>query len=367
MIGLALALVHFCVPLAYYFYMRFSWLGKPWNIKRVSGYKPSICVVIPTFNEADFIWRKLDDVYRQNYPRDKLRIVVVDSASNDGTDEIVEKWIGMHRDVNALLIREPVRRGKSIALNNALKHVSEEVVVITDADSLWLSENTLARVAEFFADSIVAAVSCLKKCSGLGVSSIEESYREFYNIIRLAESKAWSTPIFHGELAAFRRSFLERIGGFPTDIGADDSYTAAIAALTGFRAITPEDVLCMEFAPRKGYAMWRIRRAQHLTQSFAKILKHIGKHNAPKQFKAILLTEAYLHLANPWLLPTAATLLVCSAIMGEALATIILVLGALLLLYKPFRTWVSMQIFLVAAMIRNLWAKEIVWSKQRKQ
>lgn len=45
-------------------------------------------------------------------------------------------------------------------------------------------------------------------------------------------------PPFHGELVAFRRGLLERVSGFPENIGADDSYTATKIALIGYRAIT---------------------------------------------------------------------------------------------------------------------------------
>ena len=83
----------------------------------------------------------------------------------------------------------------------------------------------------WFSDPIVGAVACLKIPASKGLMSVEEGYREFYNVVRLAESKKHSIPVFHGELAAFRRSLLESVGEFPTNIGADDSHIAAKIAL----------------------------------------------------------------------------------------------------------------------------------------
>ena len=37
-----------------------------------------------------------------------------------------------------------------------------------------------------------------------------------------------------------------------------------------------------------------------------------------------------------------------------------------LLAYKPYRTWVAMQLCLIAAALRNLWTKEVVWRKEDK-
>jgi len=130
---------------------------------------------------------------------------------------------------------------------------------------------------------------------------VEESYRRYYNVVRAAESKAYATPIFHGELVAFRRVALEKVEGFPVDVGADDSHTATKIALAGFRAIIPENVWVEEILPSKGYFWWRVRRAQHLLQHFAKAFKLRGL--ASKEFRRILAIEWFLHVVNPFLLP----------------------------------------------------------------
>ena len=112
------------------------------------------------------------------------------------------------------------------------------------------------------------------------VRGVEESYRQYCNVLRLAESKAYATPIFHGGLEAFRENLLEKLGGFPTDIGADDSRIAARIALMGYRALIPEDLYVKELAPSRGYFWWMVRgRAQHSIQHLARALKN-KKSNA---------------------------------------------------------------------------------------
>ncbi len=357
--GLTLSLAHFAFPLAYYAYLKARWLGRPWDLRLDPGYRPRVTVIVPTYMERELIEGKLENVYEQDYPRELLEVLVVDGASGDGTAEAAREWAGRHGDLRVEVVVEPARRGKAPALNEALRRARGEVVVVTDADSLW-PRSALSEAVKWLSDERVAVVSCLK------VPGVEEAYRGFYNTVRLAESKAWSTPVFHGELAAFKRGFLEEIGGFSTDVGTDDSYTAVAAALMGLRAITPEGLACVEYVPRRGYAAWRTRRAQHLVQSFAKALRRLRGSRAPRRFKAVLLAEAYLHLVNPWLLLLAAALLAASAAAGMVLPAAALALGALLLLYKPYRAWVATQAFLVVAMVRNLWTKELVWRKQRK-
>jgi cellulose synthase/poly-beta-1,6-N-acetylglucosamine synthase-like glycosyltransferase len=364
LLALALALLHFGVPLAYYSYLRVRWLSKPWGIAPDPNYRPKVTVIVPTYNEAELIESKLDDLARQDYPSELLEVVVVDSASTDGTVERVEGWVGRGRGLRLSIIRESVRRGKAFALNNALKHATGDVVVITDADARWGSANTLSNAISWLGDPSVGAVTCLKKPAGRGVAGVEEGYREFYNVIRLAESKAHSTPVFHGELAAFRKSLLNEVGGFPTSIGADDSHTATMIALRGYRTIAVDNAWCVESVPRGGYHKWRVRRAQHLIQHFATTLRHLTK--ASSGLRGVLLAETHLHLFNPWILAVTTTILLYLAIKGSLAALTLLALGTMLLAYRPYRTWITTQLYLVIAAIRNLWTREIAWSKQEK-
>lgn len=363
-LAVVLAAIHFGIPLSYYWFAKRKWLPMPWNLIIDEGYHPSVSIIVPTYNEAQLIETKLENVHEQEYPRDKMEIIVIDSGSDDGTLRKAEEWARVHKDLKTRLISEPERRGKARALNKALEYAKGDIIVMTDADSLWSSKDTLKNALKWFSDPKVGAVSCLKRPASSGVAGVEESYRAYYNVLRLAESKAYSTPIFHGELAAFRRDLLEIIGGFPTDVGADDSHTATRIAILGYRAITPEDVVVTELVPKRGYGIWRIRRAQHLIQHFTKIIRIRPRMN--KVFKVILGVEAFLHIINPWLLIAAIALLIMSLATGNSMALILSIAGVASLIMKQYRTWVVNQFLLIIAILRNTWKKELVWSKQQK-
>lgn len=361
--GLIMALIHFTTPLAYYTYAKLKWFKRPWNLNTDESYRPKVTVIIPTYNEAKFIEKKLDNVCDQSYPKELIEVIVVDSASKDGTPRLVEEWSSRHNDVKLRLVAESERRGKAVALNNALKHASGEIVVIADADAIW-PRDALTKAVRWLSNPSVGAVSCLKKPLGSGTTAIEVGYRQYYNVLRVAESKAYSTPIFHGELAAFRKDLLEKVGGFPTDIGADDSHVATRIALMGFRAIVPDDLWVEEMVPNERYFSWRVRRAQHLIQHFIRTLRTWKVH---RRLKWILLAEGYLHIVNPWILAASTVLLTISAIVYHSLASwTILALGLLLLALKPYKTWIAMQLYLVIGATRNLYTKEIIWTKQVK-
>ncbi len=363
-IAVMLALVHFGVPLVYYWYAKARWLPEPWNLKVSSEYLPKVSVIIPTYREADLIEARLDNIRSQDYPKELMEVILIDSGSDDGTADLVERWASQHKDVKLKLIREEERRGKARALNHALEYASGDIIVIADADAMW-PRDSLREALKWMADPSVGAVSCLKRPASSGPAGIEGGYREYYNLLRVAESKAYSTPIFHGELAAFRKGLIERVGGFPTDIGADDSHMAAKIALMGYRAITPETLWIEERVPKKGYGIWRVRRAQHLIQHFSKLIKL--DYEANDMFKRIVRVEFFLHIVNPWILLAAILLfLIDLSFYGSISSLLILILGVAALSLKQYRVWISQQFNLLVASLRNLVTKDIVWSKQAK-
>lgn len=358
-----LALAHFTLPLLYYRHMG-GYLRRPWGLRTNPGHVPRVSVVVPIHNEADVVWEKLDDIYRQDYPKGMLEVVIVDSGSTDGSPQRVLEYASRRPDLRVVLVHEPVRRGKALALNAALSRASGDLVVVTDADSLWAGSDTLRRLASIFSDPSVGSVSCVKIPQGGGPGGVEEAYRRYYNVLRVGESRAYSTPVFHGELAAFRRSLLEELGGFPTYTGSDDSHTATLIALRGYRSVVVEDLVCAESLPRRGYALWRARRAQHLVQHFAHVLRHVPR--AKGVFRLILLAEAYLHLLNPWLLVAALALLLIAAARDPLPPAAALAAGLALLAYRPYRTWIASQLFLILGALMNLGGKGDVWKKVPK-
>lgn len=365
-VALALITIHFGVPIAYYHYLKKKWFSRPWNIKIDPNYKPKVTIIIPTYNEAEFIEKKLDNIYEQDYPRDKVEVILVDSASTDGTPQLINRWKHRHPELKLRLLEEPVRRGMNPALNYALKHVLQdiEIVIFTDADAFW-EKDTLKQVVKYFADPEVGAVTTCIAPLETKKNHLEEYYRSYYNILRVAESKAYSTPVHNGALIAYRKKLLDRIGGIPTYTGNNDSTPASLIAFMGYRAIQIDDTIVKEPAKRKEF--WRkVRRAQHLILHFLKTKDYAKKLNIYKpniKFETIWRIQFYLHIINPHLLCIALALLLYSTILGSGISLGLLALGAILLLVPVFRTWILTQIQLIIAIFRNILTREIVWSK----
>ena len=358
--AVALLAIHVSVPLYHYATaLRWSRRLRP---RGADGGQPrqSVTVVVPTYMEAGSIAGKLEDVFSQG--GDALaEVIVVDAASPDGTARVAEEWArsrGLEGKVRVLV--EPSRRGKHAAENEALKVASGDVVVFTDADCLW-ERGALARALEWLADPSVGLVTCSKRPARAGL--VEGGYRDLYNVVRAGESAIHSTPIAHGELLAVRRDLLLKLGGLRP--GADDSDLAHRVAMAGLRAVAPLDVVCVESVPTRGYFMWRVRRAQHLVEHFARAVRDLPR--APRGYRRVLAVESFLHLANEWLALAAAALLASAAAVGSLAAAALLASLAALMALGPVRSWAYMQLVLAAASVRNLFTREYVWERQPRQ
>jgi len=371
-----LGIVHFGLPLFYYVYIRTK-LNRPWNLNIDRDYRPRISLIVPTFNEGDFIEAKLSDIVKQDYPEDRIEIIVVDSASSDGTIDLAEAWNARHLNYNIKLLTEPDRRGKARALNLALRHAEGEIVVVTDADA-FLRQHSLKEAAALFSDSTVGAVTGIilaerrKNRDNENAEIYESIYRFHHNIIRIAESKIHSTPIFNGQLMFFRKDYLLQLGGFSLDVGADDSYTATLVALAGYRAIAVPEAVVYEPMPRsmRSYMSMKARRALHLVQTFRKILNRLPR--APSRFKPVLAVEAFLHLINPWLLLASGSIFLLSFIVDGPtfLKLVVAVMIVGMMLVKRAReflfTWVANQLILAYSILRSFRSHELCWKKIEK-
>jgi len=196
------------------------------------SFEPPVSVLIPAYNEARTIGPCLEALLRAGYPREKLDIIVVDDGSTDATREVV----GAHAGVRLL---RRAHGGKVAALNAALENASNEVLLCIDADTL-LRPGSISEIVRPLADPAVAAVTGVAKVRNperlLGwFQSVEYllnafSRESFSSLFRLA-------PGICGALTCYRRSLLQRIGGFNAHTAAEDFDVAWELAKRGFAIV----------------------------------------------------------------------------------------------------------------------------------
>jgi len=118
------------------------------------GYTPDVSFLIAACNEEGSIRQKLEQTLRLEYPPEKLEVLVLSDGSQDRTDEIVKKF----DDPRVRLIRIPQRRGKTNAQNVGVQHARGEILIFSDATTVF-HPRALMYLVSNYQDPQVGAVS----------------------------------------------------------------------------------------------------------------------------------------------------------------------------------------------------------------
>src|SRR6056297_709804 len=103
-------------------------------------YYPTATMICPAYNEEDEIGEKIDTFLQVNYPKDKIKLIVVSDDSTDKTNKIVKQYAKKYNNIE-LVVQKP-RAGKPSAHNLIEKKIESEVVFLSDATAL-LKEDSL--------------------------------------------------------------------------------------------------------------------------------------------------------------------------------------------------------------------------------
>jgi cellulose synthase/poly-beta-1,6-N-acetylglucosamine synthase-like glycosyltransferase len=121
---------------------------------RKNDCEPSVSIVIAAHNEEAVIGATLANKLALDYPVGKREIIVVSDASTDRTEEIASMYCGA--GVRLIIQRE--RAGKTAALNVAANAAGGEILVFSDANSMYRAD-TLRKLVRSFADPRVGYVT----------------------------------------------------------------------------------------------------------------------------------------------------------------------------------------------------------------
>ncbi len=227
---------------------------------------PTVTLIVSAYNEAAVIREKIENSLALDYPRESLEIMVISDESDDGTDEIVAGYA----DRGVVLYRQVPRRGKSFGLTQFLSRATGEIVVFSDANSIY-EPAAIRKLVRHFADERVGFVvghqRYIEESSAASVS--ESLYWRSETWLKLQESKIGSVVCGDGAIYAIRAELFEPLR--EDDI---NDFTIPLKIVRrGYRGVFDEEAVCYERTAADFGGEFR-RKARIVNRSFRAVLRN---------------------------------------------------------------------------------------------
>lgn len=191
---------------------------------------PEVTLFIAAYNERDYVEAKLENSYKLDYPKEKLKIVWITDGSTDGTPDLIKET----GDERVEVYHVAARGGKIGAMNRGMKFVNSPIVVFCDANTM-LGRESIRRIVALFRDPKVGCVSGEKRVVAIGsetASASEGIYWKYESKLKKWDAELYSVVGAAGELFAIRKNLYEEV---EPDTLLDDFMISLRIAMKGYR------------------------------------------------------------------------------------------------------------------------------------
>jgi len=191
-----------------------------------------VSVIISTKNEEKNVENCLQSVLAQNFPREKMEIIVVDNSSSDNTQSIARRYADKVYDIGENVDLSKVKNYRGAQLNFGVDNARGEIIFFPDADMT------------FQADLFSEAAEMFKKCDALYVPEIVRG-SGFLGKLRDFERSFYNETCIDG-VRFVRKKIYHQVGGFDVKnilFGPDDwDFTKMLKKIGATLDITQKNI-----------------------------------------------------------------------------------------------------------------------------
>jgi len=254
---------------------------------------PLVTVLIAAYNEASCIGQRIENLLAQDYPADKLEIIIGSDASSDETDAIVRRFEG-----RGVRLSRGERAGKAGVLARIVALAKGEVLVLTDANTEF-ERDAIRWLVQPLRDSGVGLVcGRLRLHSPIGAPVAESAYWKLESLLKMYESRRGCVMGANGGIYAVRKELFPPL---PPGTVVDDFVAALRVLQNGYEVrYEPEAVAHEEAAP--GHADEYRRRVRIAAGCFRALSQYRDLLSLRHGFTSFAL---WSHKVLRWLVPQA--------------------------------------------------------------
>ncbi len=201
---------------------------------------PAVTLIIPAYNEADWIRQKVENCRQLNYPKDKLNILFITDGSDDLSNDRLAKYPGI------ITMYLPERKGKMAAINRCMLEVKTPIVVFSDANTL-LNDQCMYEIVKHYQDVKVGGVAGEKKIYTSRKQSVigfgEGLYWKYESMLKQLDSDFNTVVGAAGELFSMR---TELFTPQPDSIILDDFILSMRLCIEGYKVVYEPNAYAVE-------------------------------------------------------------------------------------------------------------------------
>ncbi|MEW6196623.1 MAG: glycosyltransferase family 2 protein [Bacteroidota bacterium] len=283
----------FIYPLVIYLFGR-----KKREIQTDSNYQPTISILIAAFNEEKVIEERIKNIAGLNYDLGKVEVLIGSDDSSDRTNEILFENEKKYSWLKPVVSSD--RKGKAGILNELIKKVNNEIVIFTDANTVFEKE-VLKNLVRDFADPKVGGVCgrlILVDNETIRNEGVEEAkYWQYETFIKYAEGKCGILLAANGGIFAIRKELYKDI---PTEKAVTDDLFVSLSILSqNYKFTFAKDAAAREYTGLNLLAEYN-RKVRFGATNFQTLIyfKNLLWH------RNLLLSYSFLsHKVTRWFLP----------------------------------------------------------------
>lgn len=235
------------------------------------NFTPGVSIIVPCFDEEEWIQRTVHSCINQDYPVDKLEVIVVDDCSNDNSAARVREMItqlkaadtsdnAYHVSERIRFLQQPKNMGKRDAMARGAREAKHELLVFVDSDS-FLDPFAVRNIVQPFKDKEMGGVSGRTDVANTYTNALTKMqavrYSIAFRIMKAAEGYFDAATCLSGPLSCYRKDLVLRYMdawlnqtflGQKATFGDDRSMTNFILRYN--RTTYQDTAVCMTIVPR---------------------------------------------------------------------------------------------------------------------
>ena len=185
---------------------------------------PTLSVVVSCFNVEHVVEKCINALLTQDYPKDKLSIIIIEDKSTDNTGQIIEQY---QENTQVKIIKHFRNRGLSAARNSGIKASKSIIIGFLDSDMVVKKNWAKQMVCELSKDRVVACMGGIKLAESLIPNNLDKFlYNPTRGVLKHGENKAIRFKWFLLNNTTVKRTAINEVGLFDesiTSYGGEDT------------------------------------------------------------------------------------------------------------------------------------------------